>query len=90
LSEPRKTPYFQPPPRREGAVLDSFLEGDLDWRKAVQTHPLPALTLAALGGAFLGKRYGMELFTDLSAFAARELLRGLESALGGEASDSSF
>ncbi len=52
----------------------------LDWRRAMQRHPLPVLGLAALGGFFLGRRYGWGLLEDVSAFAADRLLQELEGA----------
>ncbi len=63
--------------------VDDFVEGDLDWRQSVRRYTIPALAFAALGGFFLGRRYGLQLFGDLSAFAAEELLRQVPQALEG-------
>ncbi|MCB1032386.1 MAG: hypothetical protein KDD47_00955 [Acidobacteria bacterium] len=56
---------------------------EVDWRGAVRRHPLPALALAALGGFFLGRRYGLQLLEDVSAYVAGELVDQLQGALEG-------
>lgn len=70
-------------PAAETAV-DDFFEGDFDWQAAVRRNPLPALGLAALGGFFLGSRYGLQLITDVSAFAADQLMRNASQFVGAE------
>jgi hypothetical protein len=80
-----KQPLRRAEPAGRGAdgLVDDLVDGDFDWRQAVRTYPLPVLALAALGGFFLGRRYGLQLLGDLSAFAADELLRQVPKAFEG-------
>ncbi len=62
-------------------VMDELMGPRLDWRRMVRTYPWSSLLAATLGGVYLGKRHGWQLITDLSAFAADELLRNVQLAL---------
>lgn len=63
--------------------VDEVAGGEVDWKGAVRLHPIPTLLLAALGGFFLGRRYGWQLVDDVSAYAADELVQQLQGALEG-------
>ena len=64
-------------------LVDDVAGSDLDWKGAVRKHPVPTLALAALGGFFLGRRYGWQLIEDVSAYVAGELVNQLQGALEG-------
>lgn len=61
-------------------LLDELLPGDLDWRDLVVRYPKSALTLALVGGFYLGRRHGREIVeaaSELAANTASESVNGL-------------
>jgi hypothetical protein len=66
------------------ALVSELMPEGLDWERLVQTYPLPALALAALGGFYLGFRHGPEILTAVSGYAAAELSRNVGEILGQE------
>lgn len=69
-------------------VIDEVLPEELEWRRLVQSYPLPAVAVAAVGGFFLGRHHGALLLSALGAFATREVSRNVSNLLGDEESAS--
>lgn len=62
--------------------VDELTPDDLDWERLVTSYPIPALLLAALGGFLLGRTRGPQILAAVSGYAAEELSRGFNEALG--------
>ena len=62
-------------------TLDELAGPRLDWQGTVRRYPLTSLLAATMGGFYLGRRYGWQMITDLSALAADELVRNVQQAL---------
>jgi D-serine deaminase-like pyridoxal phosphate-dependent protein len=58
-------------------LLDELVPGELDWRRLVQSYPLPALLLAAAGGFWLGRTRGPQVLTAVTGFASAEIAKGV-------------
>lgn len=65
-------------------VLNDLAGPRLDWQRMVRTYPFVSLVAATMGGLYLGKRYGLQMIEDLSAFAADELVRNVQTALDSD------
>ncbi|MCH9646927.1 MAG: hypothetical protein K0U98_01740 [Deltaproteobacteria bacterium] len=65
-------------------VLDELAGPRLEWQRMVRKYPLASLVAATMGGLYLGKRYGWQMIDDLSAFAADELVRNVQTALDAD------
>lgn len=63
-------------------VVDELVPEELDWERLVRTYPIPALVLAAIGGFLIGRARGAAVVGALSGYAAQELSRGINDALG--------
>jgi hypothetical protein len=63
-------------------LVDELTPEGLDWEHLVKTYPIPALALAALGGFLLGRARGPAILAAVSGFAADEISRGINEALG--------
>ncbi len=72
----------EPTPSALDEVVDDLLPAELDWRRLVVTYPIPALTLAAVGGFWLGRQRGSELVAALSSFVTNEVTRNVRAVLG--------
>lgn len=56
-------------------VLNEVLPDAFDWQRMVRSYPLPALTLAALGGAWVGRRHGTAVLSGVLDFGTAEASR---------------
>lgn len=65
-------------------IVDELLPSDFDWRQLVCSYPIPALTVAAIGGFIIGRKHGPRLLAAVSAYAEREVTKNLNSLLGTE------
>jgi len=65
-------------------LVDEILPEGFDWERLVREYPIPALLLAAVGGFFLGRQRGPTILAALSGFAATEVSRNVNRALGQE------
>ncbi|HEX3553209.1 MAG TPA: hypothetical protein VIA62_08270 [Thermoanaerobaculia bacterium] len=65
-------------------LVDELVPAELDWERLVESYPLPALALAALGGFFLGRRHGREILAAISTFAAAQVSANVGHILGRE------
>jgi hypothetical protein len=65
-----------------GVSLDGLLSGGFDWVELVRAYPIPALLLAAVGGFVLGRSRGQEVVETLGEFAASQVSRHVNEALG--------
>jgi hypothetical protein len=63
-------------------LVDELTPEGLDWERLVRNYPIPALLLAAVGGFLLGRTRGPEILGAVSGFAAEELSRNFNEALG--------
>ncbi len=67
-------------------LIDDLVPPEVDWRKVVRRHPLPALLLAGLGGYLLGRSQGRTLLRAISALAVArveaEVLSRIEDDFG--------
>ena len=63
-------------------LVDELIPEGLDWERLVRRYPIPALLLAAVGGFLLGRTRGPEILGAVSGFAADELSRNFNEALG--------
>lgn len=64
-------------------VVDDLLPAELEWRRLVQTYPLPILTAAAVGGFFVGRQKGPELVSALSSFLTQRVSENVHAMLDG-------
>jgi hypothetical protein len=65
-------------------LVDELMPEGFDWERLVREYPIPALLLAAVGGFFLGRQRGPQILAALSGFAAGEVSRNVNRALGSE------
>ncbi|HEY8021502.1 MAG TPA: hypothetical protein VIH93_10390 [Thermoanaerobaculia bacterium] len=65
-------------------LVDELMPEGFDWERLVRQYPIPALLLAAIGGFFLGRQRGPAILGALSGFAAAEVSRNVNRALGQE------
>jgi hypothetical protein len=65
-------------------VVDELMPEGFDWERLVRDYPIPAILLAAIGGFFLGRQRGPQILAALSGFAASEVSRNVNRALGQE------
>jgi len=65
-------------------IVDELLPSGFDWRKMVCSYPIPALTVAAIGGFVIGCKHGPRVVAALSTFAEREVTKNINSLLGTE------
>jgi len=63
-------------------VVDELMPEGFDWEQLVRDYPIPALLLAGIGGFFLGRQRGPQILAALSGFAAAEVSRNVNRALG--------
>ena len=63
-------------------LVDELIPEGLDWERLVRNYPIPALLLAAVGGFLLGRTRGPAILGAVSGFAAEELSRNFNEALG--------
>ena len=67
-------------------LIDDLLPPEIDWRRMVCRHPVPALLLAGLGGYLLGRSQGSTLLRAISTLAVArveaEVLTRIEDDLG--------
>jgi len=63
-------------------VVDELMPEGFDWERLVRDYPIPALLLAGIGGFFLGRQRGPQILAALSGFAAAEVSRNVNRALG--------
>jgi len=63
-------------------LLDELLPDDLEWRGLVSRYPKSALTLAALGGFYLGRKHGRELVEAVSELAANTVSESVNGVFG--------
>ncbi len=68
-------------------MVDDLVPEDLDWRQKVRDYPVPALTVAAIGGFLVGRSRGLALLGSLSTFVVREVSNGFATVLGEEPAD---
>lgn len=67
-------------------LIDDLLPPEVDWRRIVRRHPLPALLVAGVGGYLLGRSQGRTLLRAISTLAVArveaEVLGRIENDLG--------
>jgi len=67
-------------------LIDDLLPPEVDWRRIVRRHPVPALLVAGLAGYLLGRSQGRTLVRALSTLAVArveaEVLGQIENDLG--------
>lgn len=63
-------------------LLDELMPEELDWQRLVRAYPLAALSIAAVGGFFLGRSRGRTIVVALSAFAADSLTENVNTFIG--------
>lgn len=69
---------------RPDDLLDEVLPDELDWEHLVQTYPLPALAVAAVGGFLLGISHGKAIVSAVTGYLAAEVSRTVDQVLGQE------
>ncbi|MCP4656338.1 MAG: hypothetical protein GY856_13075 [bacterium] len=65
-------------------IVDELLPSGFNWRRLVCAYPIPALTVAAVGGFVIGRKHGPRLLAAVSAHAEHEVTKNLNSLLGTE------
>ena len=69
------------------SVVDELLPGDFDWKRLVCAYPIPALSVALVGGFLIGREHGPKLVAALSSFAVDEVTRKAQALLGAAPDD---
>ncbi len=72
-------PISAPPARKaEEEWIDELLPVELDWAELVRQYPIPAITVAALGGFLIGRLHGARIVESVSAVASERLNETIE------------
>lgn len=63
-------------------LLDEIVPSEVDWRQLVVSYPKISLTVATLGGLWLGKTHGRRLVSGASNLAADTVSEGFNEFFG--------